>query len=102
MRDTTNGNRAEAIPINSELVVYLRRTIAASPSELVVPAPDGTMLRNQTQLEHVLRRAMRRAGIVTGYNHKCRRKGCGHQEAAPEGPRTIAPPRTRWKRSART
>jgi integrase-like protein len=84
-RDTTKGNRAEAIPINSELVVYPRRAIAASPSELVFPAPDGKMLRKQTQLELVLRRAMRRAGIVTGYDHKWRRKGCGHQEAAPDG-----------------
>ena len=61
-------------------MVYLRRAIAASPSELVFPAQDGTMLRKATQLEFVLRRAMRRAGLVTGYVHKCRRKGCGHQE----------------------
>jgi len=27
---------------------------------------------------------MRRAGIVTGYVHKCRRKGCGHHEPAPD------------------
>jgi site-specific recombinase XerD len=79
-RDTTKGNRAEAIPINSELMVYLQRAIAASPSDLVFPAPDGKMLRKATQLEFVLRRAMRRASIVTGYVHKCRRKGCGHQE----------------------
>jgi len=61
-------------------MVYLHLAIAASPSDLVFPAPDGKMLRKTTQLEFVLRRAMRRAGIVTGYVHKCRRKGCGHQE----------------------
>ncbi len=41
------------------------------------------MLPKHTALEHVLRRAMRRAGLVTGYVHKCRRQGCGHQEPAP-------------------
>ena len=90
-RDTTNGNRAEAIPINSELLLYLRRAIAASSSELVFPAPDGKMLRKQTQLELLLRRAMRRDGIVTGYDHKCRRKGCGHQEPAADGNQRRCP-----------
>jgi Phage integrase family len=61
--------------------VYLRRAIAASPSDLVFPAEDGTMLPKSSQLELVLRRAMRRANLVTGYVRKCRRKGCGYQEA---------------------
>jgi len=33
----------------------------------------------------VLRRALKRAGIVTGYKHECRRKGCGHEEAHADG-----------------
>jgi predicted Zn-ribbon and HTH transcriptional regulator len=57
---------------------YLRKAIAASPSELVFPDEAGKMLPKHTALEHVLRRA----GIVTGYVHKCRRQGCGHHEAA--------------------
>jgi hypothetical protein len=32
------------------------------------------------QLQMVLRRALRRAGICSGYQHKCRKKGCGHVE----------------------
>jgi integrase len=84
-RDTTKGGRAEAVPINSGLLAhYLRHTMDSSPSDLVFPAPDGKMYRKQTQLELVLRRAMRRAGLVTGYVHKCRRKGCGHQEPGPD------------------
>ena len=83
-RDIPKGGRVEAIPINSELVTYLRRAIAASPSELVFPGEKGGMLPKHTALEHVLRRAMRRAGLVTGYVHKCRRHGCGHHEAAPD------------------
>ena len=30
----------------------------------------------------ILRRALKAAGIVAGYRHKCRRSGCGHVEAA--------------------
>ncbi len=77
-----NG-RADAVPINSELLAhYLEQAIRTSPSDLVFPAPNGKMFRKHTQLELVLRRAMRRAGLVTGYVHKCRRKACGHQEPA--------------------
>jgi integrase len=83
-RDIPKGGRVEAVPINDELVPYLKRAITASPSELVFPNDDGTMLPKHTALELVLRRAMRRAQLVTGYVHKCRRKGCGHQEAAPD------------------
>ena len=81
-RDIPKGGRAEAIPINSELVGYLKRAITASPSELVFPDEEGNMLPKHTALEEVLRRAMRKAGIVTGYVHKCRRQGCGHREPA--------------------
>jgi integrase len=82
-RDIPKGGRVEAVPINRELVPYLERAMTASLSELVFPNDDGTMLPKHTALEHVLRRAMRRAGLVTGYVHKCRRHGCGHREAAP-------------------
>ncbi len=46
------------------------------------PASGGSMRSDRVQLELVLRRALRRAGIVTGWLHKCRRQGCGHVEAA--------------------
>ena len=81
-RDIPKGGRVEAIPINSELLPYLNKAIARSPSELVFPDEKGKMLPKHTAMEQVLRRAMRRAGLVTGYVHKCRRHGCGHQEPA--------------------
>jgi len=40
------------------------------------------MMSEKVQLELVLRRALRRAGIVAGYRHVCRRKACGHVEQA--------------------
>ena len=81
---TTKGKRSDAIPIAAELRPYLERAISASCSELVFPRADGTMYPETTQLEAILRRALRRAGIVTGYRHKCRKQGCGYVEASAE------------------
>jgi len=81
-RNTTKGNHADAIPIAGELLPYLRTAIEASPSELVFPRPDGGMMSRHIQLELILRRALRRANILTGYRHVCRRRGCGHAELA--------------------
>jgi len=79
-RDTTKGGHAEAVPIASELVPYLREAIRRSPSDLVFPNDDGSMISDGSPLHELLRSALGRAGIVTGYNHVCRRKGCGHSE----------------------
>jgi integrase len=81
-RDTTKGGHADVIPIARELVPYLEVAIDASPSELLFPAEDGSMMPDTVQLQMVLRRALHRAGIVLFYIHKCRRKGCGHSERA--------------------
>jgi excisionase family DNA binding protein len=43
---------------------------------------DGTMYSSHTPLEDVLRRAMKRAELVLGYEHVCRPKGCAHKERA--------------------
>ncbi len=83
-RDTTKGGHTDVIPIAAELVPFLEEAIRRSPFELVFPADDGSMMRRDVHLEDVLRRALGRAGIVTGYRHVCRRKGCGHSEAAPD------------------
>jgi integrase len=83
-RDTTKGGHADVIPIAAELVPYLDRAIKASPSELVFPRADGSMHREDIKLEDKLRRAMGRAGVVTGYTHGCRAKGCAHRELAPD------------------
>jgi integrase len=75
-RGTTKGDHAEAVPIATELVPFLRTAVDSSPSELVFPKADGTRMRPDVALEQILRRALGRAGIVTGYVHVCRRKGC--------------------------
>ncbi len=81
-RDTTKGGHADVLPISAELLPFLEEAIRRSPSELVFPSEDGTMMRRDVALESVLRRALGRAGIVTGWRHVCRRKGCGHAEVA--------------------
>jgi hypothetical protein len=71
------------VPVAPALLPHLAAAIDASPSELVFPASDGTMLSEDTNTERVLRSALARAGIVIGYDHTCRRckaKGMSHVE----------------------
>jgi len=83
-RDTTKGGHADAVPIAAELAPYLEVAMAESKTDLVFPARDGRLLSRRVQLEQVLRRALRRANILTGWRHTCRRKDCGHVEHAPD------------------
>ena len=78
--ETTKGGHADVIPIAQEAVPYLEEAMKRSASEFVFPGPDGKMLSSHTPLEEVLRRAMKHAGLVLGYEHVCRRKGCEHRE----------------------
>jgi len=77
-RDTTKGGHADAVPIAAELAPYLEVAMAESKTDLVFPARDGRLLSRRVQLEQVLRRALRRANIMTRWRHTCRRKDCGH------------------------
>jgi hypothetical protein len=99
-RDIPKGGRVEAIPTSSELTPYLKKAIAASPSSLVFPDESGEMLPKHTAMEEVLRRAMRRAGIVTGYvvaPADAGRRPSGPADHAAPGPadhdRGLRPPR---------
>jgi len=69
---STKGAHEEAIPIAPELVPYLERALDQSRSELVFPGPDGKMLSEHTPVGDMLRRALGRAGVVTGWRHLCR------------------------------
>jgi integrase len=70
---TTKSKRERSIPIADALVPYVDAAIEASPSEYVFPGPDGEMMAEDTKVEIILRRALGRAGVVTGYRHSCRR-----------------------------
>jgi integrase len=97
-RETTKGGHADTIPVPSEVLPWLAEAIRASPSELVFPhvcattcahqqqcPGPGGMMRTDTALESVLRRAMGRAEIAERWKHVCRRRGCGHHEEAQDG-----------------
>lgn len=87
-RDTTKGGHADTLPIAAEAVPWLEAAMKASPSELVFSRADGARHPEGVKLVGILRRAMGRAGIATGWRHVCRRKGCRHVETVPDkGPR---------------
>ncbi len=97
-RETTKGGHADTVAVPSEALPWLAEAIYASPSELVFPhvcattcahqtrcPGPGGMMRPDTALESVLRRAMGRAGLADRWKHVCRRAGCGHREEAQDG-----------------
>ena len=45
----------------------------------------------QTRVQDVLRRALARAGIVLGYELRCRQKACGYREACPRAEEKRCP-----------
>jgi integrase len=90
-RDTTKGGHADSIPIADDLLPFLRDAVDTSPSGLVFPKPDGSMFSQHAPFEDVLRRAMKHAGLVTGYEHVCRVKACGHKEKASDQEQRYCP-----------
>lgn len=89
--ETTKGGHADLIPIAQPLRPYLAAAMLSSRSEYVFPGPDGKMRSRQVNLRQVLRRALARAGMVAGYNHVCRRKGCGFSEETRDGALRLCP-----------
>lgn len=79
---TTKGNKEVSLPIPDALVPYLRRAMAMHPkSKFVFSRADGEMLSEDSNPEKVLRTALKRAGIVEGFEHSCRRCNRGWKEA---------------------
>ena len=80
--ETTKGGHADLIPIAAALKPYLAEAMLSPRGEYVFADDAGRMRGKQTKLRTVLKRAMARAGLVHGYTHVCRRKGCDHREEA--------------------
>ncbi len=92
---TKSGDEVE-LPIPDAAVPWLQQAMDSSPSALVFPhlcvascrtqpkgcPGHGQMMSRSTRLADVLRRAMARAGLVTGWLHRCRKRGCLHTEFA--------------------
>ena len=88
---STKGGHADRIPMATPLRPYLAGAMLASRSEYVFPSADGSMRSRDTKMQMVLVRALARAGLVLGYRHLCRRKGCGHSEQAQDRAERLCP-----------
>jgi len=84
-QDLPKDEEAREVVIPPELRPYLAAAMKASPAEHVFCRPNGKPYSPsiRSALVDRLRRALGRAGIVDGYRHKCRRKGCGFEEIRP-------------------
>jgi integrase len=76
----TKTDRVRHVPICDELLPVLAAQLDAKKGPLVFPRPDGRMVQRWEATAEVLKRALRRAGIVEHYDMKCRRKGCGYSD----------------------
>ena len=88
-RDVPKGNVDLAIPIARDLVPYLRAAVEATDSLLVFPAASGEMLSRGTKVNRRIATALKRAGLVVGYRHLCRR--CKFSETRQSGTVTRCP-----------
>ena len=82
--DTTKGGRAVTLPVPEPLRPYLDSAFQGSQSDWLFPKPDGAQRSLDLDVTAVLRRALGRAGLVEGYEHRCRKARCGHVERAPD------------------
>jgi len=73
LRPTTKGGHVDTLPIAPQLVPYLKHAMAASGSEYMFPGPDGGMRSKDNDMARLTRVVCRRAGLVEGYDHSCRR-----------------------------
>ncbi len=87
LRATTKGGHVDTLPIAPQLVPYLEHAMAASGSEYMFPGPDGGMRSKDNDLARLTQVVCKRAGLVEGYDHSCRRckrKGKPYVERRPD------------------
>lgn len=90
-RDSTKTGKERFIPIPEGLWPWLEDAVRSSPHrELVFPAPNGKMDVNN-KMSRTLRLALAEAGIVEGYTHICRRKGCDYRDERPDNTAADCP-----------
>jgi integrase len=75
----TKDGKALPVPIAPPLRPYLEAALR-SPGELLFPDGKGRMYPRTLRLGKVLRRAIVRAGLVVGFEWRCRAWHCGWRE----------------------
>jgi integrase len=95
---TTKGRRERVVIIPVWLLPAFVAERERGFSQLVFPNAEGKRHRFDVKLSRVMRTAAKAAGLITGYAHVCRRKGCGEREELPTGEQTRCPKCTyrRW------
>ncbi len=92
----TKDGKAGLLPVVPALRPYLEAA-RRSPGELVFPGRKGEMMRRDVALDRILRRALARAGVVTGYEPRCRRHGCGFRDEPKNEAEAGACPRCQYQ-----
>ena len=84
-KQTTKTRRSRPVPIPDELLGLIALELPARRSDFLCPRPDGGMRTKDVDASSIVRKAVRDAGLIEGYDHKCRRKGCGFRERRADG-----------------
>ena len=79
----TKDGKAQPVPIADQLRPRLTKALRDAPGPLVFPRTDGTMHSRKLRLNRMLRAAIARAGLIEGYEHRCRAAHCGWKELRP-------------------
>ncbi len=88
---STKTKRVRQVEICDELLAFLLDETKRRRSELVFPLGDGTMMARHHDVCRVFQNALKRAGIVVGYDLVCRRSGCGYKERRATGDEARCP-----------
>jgi integrase len=78
----TKDGKAMPVPIAEQLRPRLELALR-SPGPLLFPQADGSMHSRKLRLNRMLRAAIARAGVIDGFEHRCRAAHCGWIERHP-------------------
>jgi integrase len=77
----TKGSRERSVAIPEELIPYLKVELGRARSRWLFPNAAGRMRTKDWDLADIFRTAMKSAGLVQGYDHRCvtrgKAKSCG-------------------------
>ncbi len=84
-QEGTKGGKVDVLPIAGALVPFLEQALKASPADCEWLFPGSRKLKGklvfrartkEADPHKILKSALRRAGIITGYTQTCRRPSC--------------------------
>ena len=71
--DETKAAREALLPIPRALVPYIQQALDTRPGKYLFPNPETGRPRTKESAKRIVEWTMKRAGLVQGYDHKCRR-----------------------------